>query len=375
MISKRIGLDLRFYRRETGGIGRYSRNLLLELLQLDTSNHYTAILTPADEAEFTLRADNLKKLVVPISHYSMTEQCHLPKILNAEQFDLVHFTNFNHPLLYRRRFIVTVHDLIMHLHPTGAQKNSTLRRIAYKLVINDCRRAAKIIVPSLSTKNDLVRMLGFPSSKVVITPEGSESVFRRADPALVTALRHRLQLPERYLLFVSRWEEYKGLLKLVEAHKILSAEFPELGLVIAGKPDKQNPAVVAQIEAAKAAGQKIITPGFVSDEDLVPLYTGASVYVHPSLYEGFGIMILEAMACGAPVVTSNVSSLPEVAGEAALLVDPRSVSEIAAAIKRLLTNPALADELRERGFKRVKQFSWQKMAKQTLEVYRQLLAP
>lgn len=369
----RIGLDLRFWRSSTGGVGRYSRNLLAELLKLDPVNEYTAIITPADEPEFSLQADNLTKRIVPIAHYSLSEQTKFAGVLNGSNFDLVHFAQFNHPLLYRRPFVITIHDITMHYYPSGSQKNSWSRRLAYKKIMADCRRAKRILVPSESTKSDLVGVLGIQPAKVVITPEGVESTYQPASPDKVVELKKRLGLPERYLLFVSRWERYKGLSVLLDAHKQLGREFPELGLVIAGKPDRQNPEVANAVAEAQRAGLKVVTPGFVAEEDLPTLYSAASVYVLPSLYEGFGLMVLEAFASGVPVVTSNVSSLPEVAGDAALLVDPRNPDEIAGAIKSILTDKVLAESLRQKGLERVKQFSWRKMAEQTLEVYRQVL--
>ncbi len=367
----RIGIDLRFWRSETGGVGRYSRNLLTELLKIDHENEYTAIITPKDDPEFNLTAPNLKKLVVPIVHYSITEQIKLPPILYKQKFDLVHFAMFNHPIFYRKKFVVTVHDMIMHFYASGKQKDSLIRTLAYKWDVNDCKRARKVIVPSEATKMDLIKSLGFPEKKIVVTPEGSESSFRVHTEAEKDAIRKKLNLPEKYLLFVSRWEEYKGLPALISAHRKLSKRFPELGLVICGKPDKQNPSVSQLVEFAKHDNPKVITPGFVSDEDLQAIYSAATVYVHPSWYEGFGIMILEAFASGVPVVTSNTSSLPEVVGDAGLLVDPRNVEEIIEKINSILANPTLAKTLVEKGLARVKEYSWKKMAEQTLEVYRQ----
>ncbi|MEK7201974.1 MAG: glycosyltransferase family 1 protein [Patescibacteria group bacterium] len=366
----RIGLDLRFWRSGTGGLGRYSRNLLKELLAIDKENSYTAIITPDDEPEFDLHAPNLTKLVVPITHYSMSEQTKLPKILKQHNFDLVHFTNFNHPILYRRPFVVTIHDLIMHLYPTGKQQKSLIRKFAYRWTIGDCKRAKKIIVPSESTRLDLVGTLHYRPDKIIITPEGSEKMFRVHTEREKIAVKERLGLPKKYLLFVSRWEAYKGLPALLTAHELLVERFPDLGLVICGRPDTQNPQIAELVQQKQATNPNIVTPGFVSDEDLAAIYSAAAIYVHPSLYEGFGIMILEAFASGAPVVTSNTSSLPEVVGDAGLLVDPKNTDELVEAIRRILSDEKLTKELIQKGLARVKQYSWPQMAKETLAVYR-----
>lgn len=366
----RIGLDLRFYRRSTGGLSRYSRNLLKELLAIDKENHYTAIITPEDEAEFDARGRNLQKLVVPIPHYSLAEQTKLPRVLKDQNFDLVHFTNFNHPILYRQPFVVTIHDLIMHLYPSGEQKKSPLRRLVYKLVVRDCKRAQRIIVPSQATKNDLVKLFKLPPEKIIVTHEGSEDIFCKHTEREKIAVKERLKLPERYLLFVSRWEPYKGLPQLLRAYENLIKDDPNLGLVICGKPEERNPEVTRLVEQAKQRHPNIVTPGFVSDENLAAIYAAAAAFVHVSLYEGFGIMILEAFASGAPVIASNTSSLPEVVGKAGLLVDPQDTDGLTAAIKKVLTDSKLAEELRQKGFERVKQYSWRRMAEETLEVYR-----
>jgi len=368
-----IGLDLRFWRSSTAGLGRYSRNLLTELLAIDKGNRYTAIITPEDESEFTLQAPNLSKIVVPIGHYSLAEQTKLPGILRQQNFDLVHFANFNHPLLYRGKFVVTIHDLIMHFFPTGRKKDSFWRQLAYRRVMADCRRARKVIVPSHSTKNDLVKHLQFPSEIITVTYEGSEAEFRPHSPAETKAIKEKLHLPERFLLFVSRWEPYKGIGVLLEAFAQIRQALPEVGLVICGRPSPQAPEIATLIAKCQQSGEPIITPGFLSDEDLAALYSAASVFVHPSQYEGFGIMILEAFAAGAPVVTSNASSLPEVAGDAALLIDPNNKEKIAQAILSVLSDKKLAEQLRQKGLVRTKQFSWRQMAEETLVIYQKAL--
>lgn len=372
-MSKNIAIDARFWRSETGGLGRYTKQLVHELTKLDKENNYTIIITPDDEPEYNILEPNFKPLVVDIPTYSTAEQTKLLKLLRKEKFDLVHFAQFNHPIFYKGPFVVTIHDIIMHMFPGEMRKKSWVRQSAYRKVFNDCKRAKRIIVPSLSTKNDLVEKLKFPADKISITNEGSEEGFRVHTEKEKNEITKKYSLPSKFLLFVSRWEEYKGLLALLDSHKQLSKKYPDLGLVIAGKPDKQNPQVAQLVKSAQEKNKNIITPGFIPDKDLSALYSAATVYVHPSWYEGFGIMILEAFASGVPVVTSNVSSLPEVVGDAGLLVDPKNTKEITNNIEKILRDPTLAEDLVRKGLNRAGDFSWGKMAEETLAIYEQIL--
>lgn len=371
--NMRIAVDCRVWGLRKGGIGRYAQELVANIGKLDRANSYTLIMLPGDAEDMQL-PENFSILPLDIPHFSFNEQTRLNKELNARNFDLVHFTNFNHPILYRRPFVVTVHDLIMHRYPSGRSQKSLVRRTAYKKVMGDCRRAKTVIVPSEATKKDLVEQLKFKEGSIVVTPEGSSRHFRlhRADE--VKAIRDKFSLPKRYLLFVSRWEPYKGLMELLEAYKYLVRNDPELGLVIIGKSDPQSPHIAASVEAARRELPNIVLPGFVSDEDLAAIYSAATVYVHPSWYEGFGIMILEAFKSGVPVITTNAASLPEVAGDAAVLVHPKNPEMLRSAIHKLLNDPTRRQELINDGLERVKKFSWQKMAEQTLEVYEQALS-
>lgn len=371
---KNIAIDGRFWRSSTGGIGRYTRCLVSELAHIDSVNSYTVIITPEDEPEYKIKAPNFKKLVVDIPHYSVAEQRNLPAILNKESFDLIHFCQFNHPILYRGKFVVTIHDIIMHLFPGYFQKKSPVRKLAYRAIFNDCKRAKRIIVPSQSTKDDLVNKLGFPIDKINVTPEGSAGSFNPNPGLDKSSVLKKYSIPDKYIIFVSRWEEYKGIPALLKAFKILKQKQPGLGLVICGRADSDDSPMAKLIASAQENDRNIITPGFVKDEELAVLYSCASAYVHPSWYEGFGIMILEAFASGVPVVASNVSSLPEVVGDAGLLVDPHNPEDIAQNILKILTDDSLAQSLRLRGLERVKQYSWRKMAEQTLEIYTQVLS-
>jgi len=374
MSQPKIALDARMWRAKTGGVSRYTQNLVTELLKIDTTTNYTLILTPADAEECHLKAKNLTIQVANIPHYSMAEQRELPKVLNAGNFDLVHFTTFNHPILYRRPFVCTVHDFIMHKYPSGGQKNSLVRSLAYRATMRDIRRAKAIIVPSEATKRDLIQLLHVQPQQVTVTLEGAGAeLFHPHTQAEISAVRKKYALPARFLLFVSRLEAYKGIAELIAAYKNLLPEFPDLGLCITGTASAQNPEMIRLLKQEQHAYPGIITPGFVPDADLGALYSAASVFVHPSWYEGFGIIILEAFASQVPVVTSNISSLPEVAGDAAILVNPHEPKEITAAIRDILNDPGLAAALVKKGTARCADFSWEKMATETHALYMEAL--
>jgi glycosyltransferase involved in cell wall biosynthesis len=368
----RIAIDARVWKIETGGIARYTQALVRELLKLDTTNEYTLIVNKADAKQLGIKAPNLKVLKVDVPQYSLTEQRELLHILNQEQFDLVHFTNFNHPIRYKGNFICTVHDLIMHMFPSGAQTKSLVRKIAYRLIMRDTRRAAKILVPSNATASDCRLLLGMKDSRMSVIPLGAP-IHPVVSPDESAKTLAKFGITGNFLLFVSRWERYKGLDTLLESFAILRAEFPDLQLVICGKPVATSPDVADLVSVAKAGGLKVITPGFVTDTELSTLYQTASIYVHPSRYEGFGLMILEAFAAGVPVVTSTASCLPEVAGEAALLANPNDSTELAEKISDILSNPELAATLRELGLARAAEYTWAKTAAATHDAYLQTL--
>lgn len=369
MRKRNIAIDARVWRIEAGGIARYVQSLVKELVAQDPGTTYTLIINKEDAKHVTLKAPNLKLLKVQIPQYSLAEQREFLHILNREAFDLVHFTNFNHPIGYKGKFVVTIHDLIMHLFPSGAQTKSLVRKLAYRLIMRHTKRAQRIIVPSEATSRDCQQLLGMKPSTLRVIPHGSPPEHPPLTQAALQQVREALGIKGDFILFVSRWERYKGLDALLEAFALLHQTHPDITLVICGKPMPTSPDVSEMVALAKAADLPICTPGFVSDLELSALYQTASVYIHPSRYEGFGLMILEAFAAGAPVVTSNLSCLPEVAGDAATLVNPNNPAEITEAIREILDNPEKASAMRKAGKQRAKEYSWEKTAAETLAIY------
>lgn len=263
--------------------------------------------------------------------------------------------------------VVTIHDLAFLRWP----EQTPARRYRYmaREVASAARRAARVIAVSESTKVDVVELLGVDSDRVVVTPLGVEERFRPlADDDHASFLADQ-GIVRPYILSVGTLEPRKNLPRLLRAFGELSHEIPH-DLVLVGPEGWLTEEIHHALQSPALAGRVRLT-GFVDDDELAAWYSLADLFVFPSLYEGFGLPVLEAMACGAPVVTSAVSSLPEVAGEAAVMVDPHDPSAIADGMRRVLTNPALSADLRERGVRRAAAFTWERTAQRTAAVYRE----
>jgi glycosyltransferase involved in cell wall biosynthesis len=233
-------------------------------------------------------------------------------------------------------------------------------------------RADKIICVSESTRRDALHFYALPPETVVVIPEGVEPHFQAiTDPAQLDVIRAKYKLPIRFILYVSTIEPRKNLITLLEAYAVLRRSLPEVGLVIAGGKGWLYEGFFDRLRTLGLEPQVTLT-GFVPEADLPALLSCAEVFAYPSVFEGFGLPPLEAMACGVPVVASNASSIPEVVGEAGLLIEPKDVAAWIEALSGVLLNPALRDDLRTRGLKRAARFTWEAAARQTLAVYHSL---
>ncbi len=266
--------------------------------------------------------------------------------------------------------VLTVHDLIFRLFPEHHKRlNYWYLNAAMPLFV---RRADHVIAVSQSTRDDLVRLYGTPEEKITVVYEAAAPTFTPQPPERVEAVRARYGLPNRYLLAVGTIEPRKNYARLVEALAALRRDDPALRLVIAGA---EGWLVEGFFRALDRFDQRdaVVRPGWVTDDDLPALYAGAAVVVQPSLYEGFGLPVLEAMASGAPVACSRASSLGEIAGDAALTFDPERVEEMVDVLRRLLADADLCHALREKGHTRAAGFSWKRAARETWAVYERLL--
>ncbi|MEI6378513.1 MAG: glycosyltransferase family 1 protein [Candidatus Falkowbacteria bacterium] len=373
-----IGIDARFYGPVGKGLGRYAQEVIDRLLVLDQTNHYVVFLTKDNFDVFYTDNPRVKKVLADVRWYSWDEQFKMPKIIDNELLDLMHYLHFNVPFLARTPFVVTIHDLILYRYPTV--RASTLypiyywfKNMAYRLIINMAvRRSRKIIAVSEFTKQDIIKQFNVNPDKVAVTYEGiatfAETTAAQADSQAVLA---RLTINKPYLLYVGNAYPHKNLEWLINS--LADSNLQDINLVLVGREDYFYKRL-KELAATKSQPDKFIFPGFVTDKDLKVLYQQALAYVFPSFYEGFGLPPLEAMALGCPVLSARTSSLPEVLGAAALYFDPQDQQSLLAVIDQMLNNEPLRQQMIVLGKARSNVFSWQECAAKTLAIYNKLCA-
>jgi glycosyltransferase involved in cell wall biosynthesis len=368
-----IGLNLIFLvPGETGGMEVAARELIPALLaQAPLGTRFTAFINrEAAAAKDGPWGELLPAVTVPVNarnrvQWVLGEQTLLPAAAMRARVDLVHSLASTAPLWGRFRRVVTVHDLIYARFP---EAHAGIRDKGMKVLVPQAaRRSDRVIADSLSTRDDLVELLKVRSERIDVVPLGLGNL-RRAAPLGEQETRARFDLGERrVLLGLSAKRPHKNLLALIDAlARIPAAERPVL--VLPGYPTVHE-AELRERAASDGVAADVRFPAWVSAEELEGLWALAEAFVFPSLYEGFGLPVLEAMARGVPVACSNASSLPEVAGDAALTFDPREEAAIAGALRRLLDDATLREQLRARGLARVSEFTWERTARLTLESY------
>lgn len=287
----------------------------------------------------------------------------------APEFDVVHYPASIGPLDGGKNVVVTVHDCIFMRHPDWFRwERAEYYRWAGS---RSARRAGRVIADSEATAHDLRELIGVPDSRIDVVPLGVDGQFSPASASAVGAARERYKLPEPCFLYVGTLEPRKNIAALVRAWDSIAGEVPE-HLIIAGRTGWKPEEMLAAINGARHK-ERIHLPGFIEEEHLAAAITGASAFVWPSHFEGFGLPVLEAMACGTPVLTSDVSSLPEVAGDAALLVNPESEEAIAEGLKQLSRDDVLRARLTAAGLQRASEFTWARTAEMTLKVYERVV--
>jgi glycosyltransferase involved in cell wall biosynthesis len=300
----------------------------------------------------------------------LSQALRLPLDRLLPQAILFHATEHLLPYLRQAPTVLTVHDLIFERLP---EHHKAMNRIYLRGAMPlFCRRATAIIAVSESTRRDLIALYGLIADKIAVIPEAAAPHFRPQSTKQIAHVRARFALPPRYLLTVGTIEPRKNLSRLVDACGPLFQDGDADALVIVGGRGWLTETFFAHLERSPWR-ERVILPGYVPDEDLPAVYAGAALCVQPSLYEGFGLPVLEAMACGAPVCAADTTSLPEVGGDAACYFAPTDVAAMTEAMRAVLGDAALAAELRRRGFERAVRFSWERTAAETAALYRRLL--
>jgi glycosyltransferase involved in cell wall biosynthesis len=379
----KIGIDMR--PMVAAGVGRglvtYTTHLIKSLLLIDQENSYCLFVAknqPFEHILPQLPADRRVKIVSlqrPTKNIVFWDQVLWPHVLRQERIDIFHSLLYGVPLRCPCRRVLTIHDLTPFVFP------KLVRRFRHKVVFRfnffTGKYADRIITSSQNSKHDLMHYLHIPEKNISVVFDGVAKYYRIIhNPRLVEQIKERYHIPGKYLLYVGGFDRNKNLLSLVKTFRLLLQENSlkdEIFLVFVGALS-QDAGSLCEFVKTYRIEQRVIFTGFVPEEDLIGLYNGAEIFVFPSLYEGFGLPPLEAMACGTPVITSNAASLPEVVGDAGIQVALHSPEELGHAIIEVLTNNGLREDLRKKGIERANLFSWEETARHTLRVYHEVFS-
>ena len=378
----KIGINIYFFKFPASGSGQYLFHLLHALAEMDQENSYVLLdKEPFNEIVGTL--PKFKRLVTPVPRLArhnasienlIWEQFTSPSSAHKIGVDLLHVPYFAPPFFPRSPSVITIHDIIPLRIP---QYRTDPKMKAYlQLITRAARKATMIITVSQHAKQDILDALKLPAERIRVIYEAAGEEYQPiSNPEVLSRVHARYGLHGRYILYLGGLDQRKNVPQLVRAFAQVYHQLgdPNLQLMIAGNPDKLKGSLFPDPRPVAAdlgiTGQIIYR--FIEEEDKPAIYSGASVFVFPSLYEGFGLTPLEAMSCGTPVICSNRTSLPEVVGDAAINFDPENLREMVQAIYSVLSNDELLIDLRLRSLKRASQFNWQKTAIETINVYQE----
>src|SRR3954465_13864314 len=343
----RVAIDAR--KLHDFGIGTYIRNVLRHLARIDRETEYVLLCLDKDMDYPRQLGDNFRAVREPSPNYSVREQIHVPWVLMRERPDVFHAPHYILPAGVRAHSVVTIHDCI-HLMFPQYLPNRVAYTYARLAMWSAARRSDCILTVSQASKRDILPFFPVPPEKIEVIYNAIDERFSiEPNEEAVARVRERYQLDQRFVLYVGNIKPHKNLVRLIEAFAALrQGELDDLKLLIIGDEISKLPALRRAVHSLKLHKQ-VRFLGYQPDDTLAILYRLASVFVFPSLYEGFGLPPLEAMASGTPVVTSNVSSLPAVTGDAAVLADPYDVDSIVDGIRRVLSDSALAEEMSRKG--------------------------
>jgi glycosyltransferase involved in cell wall biosynthesis len=375
----KVLIDATGVTRNKAGVGVYARNLIDQITSVNSGPHYFLLVQDDDpELDFGSRS-NVTMIRVPARLFRilpfrfLLEQIVVPLLLLKYKIDVVHSLHYSFPLVrFGTKQVVTLHDMTFFSMP---EVHTFIKIRYFRFFIRAAVRLAdKIIFVSQSSLQDCVSRLGPPHGSSTVIHLGKSDAFHPGlDPVVIQRVKDKYGLQADFVLYVGTIEPRKNLVALASAFATACQQYPGLLLVFAGMKGWMCDDLDETIRSLNLQSRVVFT-GFVPEDEKPFLISGARVFAYPSLYEGFGIPVLEALACGVPTLTSNVSSLPEVAGQAALLVDPRSVEAISLALQQLLSDESLRERLRTESQLQAAKFTWAKTASETVRAYHDSLS-
>lgn len=364
----KVALDARMIKYT--GIGRYIQNLIVGLARHKGANSYSVIVNSDGYAP--AGGDNIvyQQTSRQIPPYSLREQVILPYEVKKTGSDMVHYPSFNMPFLNSKPSVVTIHDLI-YLDPASCP-NRAAHTYAWCMLRRAAWSARKIITISQFSKKEIVSRLGVRPDKISVIYHGVSPLYRvETDTERLACIRNKYSIPGPYILYVGNHQPRKNIKRLFDAF-LMMKRYEDYTLVLTGKIDPRRQALYSEARRDGLDG-RVLFLGEVPEIDLPALYSGSELFVFPSLSEGFGLPPLEAMACGAPIVSSAAMSIPEVVGDAGILIDATDTAAISEAMDRVLSSRMLREDLIAKGLDRAARFSWDEATKKTLRVYEQLV--
>ncbi len=362
-----IIIDARVLADKMHGIARYTYNLILNLAKLDHENYYTILYHHTPPQELITGNSRFQLHCFPVKLYSLAEQIYLPLLIKKLKADIYHSPTFSAPLIQPCNVLMTIHDMI---HLTHGNRLSMLHSLYYSLIVrNAALRAAGIITVTNYSQQEITKHLNIPSKKIHVTHNGIDLTLFSPAQSDSLPLPGHLNLSPGYLLYVGNPKPHKNVQTLIGAYILAKETVPALPrLVLVGVPPdylKKN--------FKKSDLKSITSIQSGSDDELLKLYRNASLFIAPSLQEGFGLPMLEALACGVPTITSDIPPIREVLGDAAIFIDPANPDQIGEAIKKLHQDKKLKESLIEKGLEQSKHFKWEETAKKTLLIYKKLV--
>jgi len=360
-----IAIDARLINSSTG---RYIERLVTYLQDIDTENRYSIIVPSKDKDYWKPKNENFSVITADFKIYSLAEQLGFKRFLDKLNPDLVHFCMPQQPIAYTGKKVTTFHDMTL-LKTYNSDKNWFVFTMKQKVGRHVFKKVAEtsdhIIAISEFTKKELQDFTPIPDEKISV-------IYESSDVATIAPKKYEGLPFKKYILYVGQQSDYKNIKRLGDAHQILLAKYPDLGLVLVGKKNASAEANEAYFNDRNY--KNIHFTGFVDDAQLSWLYTHAEAYVFPSLMEGFGLPGLEAMGYGTPVVSSNATCLPEIYGQAAHYFNPTDTSDMAEAIDQVLSDDKIRTRLAKAGYKQIKKYSWKKQAQETHAIYKKVLS-